>query len=120
MIQEFVKELINRLKEYAERYDEIAFAEMNENGQTLDFEYARGKTEATKEIAFTINQLAEEYNNDFCEWFKYDYRTIAPKHHDNIWAISENLYWRYGGKDAHIKFCPYCGKKIKVVEAKGE
>ena len=101
MITEFVKQLISRLEELYDNH--------------------RTSAETYKEaILKNVNQLAEEYNNDFCEWFKYDYRTIAPKHHDNIWAISENLYWRYGGKDAHIKFCPYCGKKIKVVEAKGE
>ena len=57
------------------------------------------------------NQLAEEYNNDFCEWFKYDYRTIAPKNHD-----AENPYWRIPENWDKLKFCPYCGKKIKVVE----
>lgn len=52
---------------------------------------------------------------DMCEWFKYDYRTIAPKHHENIWMITENLYWRKSEK-GFIKYCPYCGKEIKLIE----
>ena len=50
-------------------------------------------------------------NEEFCEWFKYDYRTIAPKNHD-----IENPYWRMPEDMGKLKFCPYCGKKIKVVE----
>lgn len=57
-----------------------------------------------------INQVAEEYE-DFCEWFKYDYRTIAPKNHD-----IGNPYWRIPEDIGKLMFCPYCGKKIKVVE----
>lgn len=50
-------------------------------------------------------------NEEFCEWFKYDYRTIAPKNHD-----VDNPYWRIPEDMSKLRFCPYCGKKIKVVE----
>ena len=49
--------------------------------------------------------------NDVCEWIKYDYRTICPKNHD-----VNNLYWRIPDNMDKLKYCPYCGKKIKVVE----
>ncbi len=58
-----------------------------------------------------VKKVAEEYGNDFCEWFKYDYRTIAPKNHD-----VGNPYWRIPEDYSKLMFCPYCGKKIKVVE----
>lgn len=49
---------------------------------------------------------------DMCEWIKYYYRTMCPREHD-----IDNPYWRIpeDRMDA-LKYCPYCGKKIKVVE----
>lgn len=64
----------------------------------------------TKAVIEIINEIAGEYDNDFCEWFKYDYRTITPKHHD-----AENPYWRIPENLDKLKYCPYCGKKIKVL-----
>ena len=58
-----------------------------------------------------VSEVEAEYEKDVCEWFKYDYRTIAPKYHD-----AENPYWRMPEDMDKLKYCPYCGKKIKVVE----
>jgi hypothetical protein len=63
-----------------------------------------------------VKKLASEHNNGFCEWKadeKFDWFIKSP--HEGIGLTKEehNLY----------KFCPYCGKKIKVVDApykKGE
>ena len=49
-------------------------------------------------------------SNDVCEWIKYDYRTICPKNHD-----ANNPYWRIPDNMDKLKYCPYCGKKIKIV-----
>lgn len=49
--------------------------------------------------------------DDFCEWIKYDYRTICPKRHD-----ADNPYWRIPENMDKLKYCPYCGKEIKIVE----
>ena len=49
--------------------------------------------------------------NDVCEWIKYDYRTICPRNHD-----VNNPYWRIPDNMDNLKYCPDCGKKIKVVE----
>ena len=49
--------------------------------------------------------------DDVCEWIKYDYKTICPKNHD-----ANNPYWRIPDNMDKLKYCPYCGKKIKVVE----
>lgn len=50
-------------------------------------------------------------SDDVCEWIKYDYRTICPKDHD-----ANNPYWRIPDNTDKLKYCPYCGKKIKVVD----
>lgn len=60
-MKEFINKLIERLEECQERYEDVAFAEMNENGQTLDFEYAHGKKDGVSEAIDIVNQLAEEY-----------------------------------------------------------
>ena len=51
----------------------------------------------------------EEQN--FCEWVKYDYRTMCPKHHD-----IDSPYWRIPVDDNKLKYCPYCGKEIKMID----
>lgn len=61
--------------------------------------------EAVNEV---IPKLEED---DFCEWIKYDYRTICPKYHD-----ADNPYWRIPENMDKFKYCPYCGKEIKIVE----
>lgn len=61
--------------------------------------------EAVNEV---IPKLEED---DFCEWIKYDYRTICPKYHD-----ADNPYWRIPENMDKLKCCPYCGKEIKIVE----
>lgn len=49
--------------------------------------------------------------DDFCEWIKYDYRTICPKYHD-----ADNPYWRIPENMDKLKYCPYCGKEIRIAE----
>lgn len=46
-----------------------------------------------------------------CKWIKYDYRTICPKEHD-----ADNPYWRIPENMDKLKYCPYCGKEIRVIE----
>lgn len=46
-----------------------------------------------------------------CKWIKYDYRTICPKEHD-----ADNPYWGLSGNLNKLKYCPYCGKEIVVVD----
>ena len=50
-------------------------------------------------------------SDDVREWINYDYRTICPKDHD-----ANNPYWRIPDNTDKLKYCPYCGKKIKVVD----
>lgn len=51
--------------------------------------------------------LAEEYNNDFCEWSKQGGY--------NFWLHKTSCGTEDIFDDSYV-FCPYCGKKIKVVD----
>lgn len=51
-----------------------------------------------------------QYEKTYCEWIKYDYRTICPKYHD-----ADSPYWRIPVDMNKLKYCPYCGKKIIIV-----
>lgn len=46
-----------------------------------------------------------------CKWIEYDYRTVCPKYHD-----AKNPYWRIPENWDKLKYCPYCGKEIVVVD----
>jgi hypothetical protein len=55
-----VANIVEKLEEIQERYDDIAFMEMNTNGHTLDFEYAHGKKDGVQEA---INIVKQEIDN---------------------------------------------------------
>lgn len=100
-MQEFVKKLIERLEEWSFE------AEIVIPGSDGYDDTANREIICTKNAIEIVNQLAKEYNNDFCEWHKvkngnaYKCNTHAEIHDSRVldWCI-----------------CPYCGKKIKVVE----
>ena len=52
--------ILERLEQCQERYDDIAFAEMNENGHTIDFEYANGKKDSMDEAEKIVQKIAEQ------------------------------------------------------------
>ena len=56
-----------------------------------------------------VNQLAEEYNNDFCEWEKVNVQVGLPFYKSCKRAMPYNM-------NDDKQYCPFCGKKIKVVE----
>ena len=75
-----------------------------------------GKTDATGEPMEIFidgeNIVLRRYEEiQTCKWIKYDYRTICPKEHD-----ANNPYWRRPEDMDKIKYCPYCGKEIVVVD----
>lgn len=90
-----------KIKEMLEKNQEIGYRYIYIDGrppkQTISYDSAI-------EI---VNQVAEEYSNDFCEWHKvkngnaYQCNTHAEIHDSRV------LDWYV---------CPYCEKKIKVVE----
>ena len=113
-MKEFIEKLIGRLEEKFKYNSEQA--EIWRNGSDKDA-YSRGQKDLYMDRANTygevmriVNQLAEEYNNDFCEWKKTDKSKYSPYHH----ALKHGNITLEFHDD--FKFCPYCGKKIKVVE----
>ena len=73
-----------------------------EQASALNEAYMRGMQDERDRFA----ELQEEYNNDFCEWKKKNSNEYVCNAHAEI-HDSRVLDWRV---------CPYCGKKIKVVE----
>ena len=63
-----------------------------------------------KEAIKIINQLAEEYKGGFCEW-KYTKSVSEGGYFYSCGCIHKRF------SDLHdFEYCPYCGKKIKVVK----
>ena len=102
-MKEFVEKLIGRLEEERKKcfiLESKADTELNE-------QYFSGKRNAFAETIDFTNQLAEECNNDFCEWSKqggynfYLHKTSCG---------TEDTF-----DDSYV-FCPYCGKKIKIIK----
>ena len=75
----------------------------------LQFDSAKGYASGISTAIEIVKQGG--ISDDVCEWIKYDYRTICPKNHD-----ANNPYWRIPDNTDKLKYCPYCGKKIKVVD----
>lgn len=100
-MKEFIEKLIGRLEEKVVN-------------RTFD-ESIKTKNLAYKEAIEIVNQLAEEYNNDFCEW---KFETTGIVWHCNgceTYNLPYAMNLRIIADDFECK-CPHCGKKIKVVE----
>lgn len=104
-MKEFIEKLIGRLEELKkEAYDKW-------DGGASHKAYSKAI-----EI---VNQLAEEYNNDFCEWKAY----IENKKPSSYYYPSCDTDILFPMCDVeNFRVCPYCGKKIKVApyQPKGE
>ena len=95
-MNEFIEKLIGRLEEVSIPI----FDEDTEMESIVIF------TDIAKNI---VNELAEEYENDFCEW-KVDGVYLMCQHKTELFvSCLEDEKHRY-------KHCPICGKKIKAVE----
>ena len=68
-----------------------------------NIDYNRALVEAME----VIDKKAEEHNGGCCDWKKYENDIIFPY---KTSCGNSDLY------DDSYKFCPYCGKEIKVVE----
>ena len=103
---------------------------LDEQPTAYDVDKVVEELETNKQNALEVEESIKEYNvwneaieivkqggvsdasDNVCEWFKYDYRTICPKNHD-----TNNPYWRIPDNMDKLKYCPYCGKKIKEMES---
>ena len=59
-----------------------------------------------------IEDAVADLLENTCEWIKYDYRTMSPKNHGDV----DNPYWRIPTDMKHLLYCPYCGKRIRLVD----
>ena len=100
-IDKVVEELEDRVNEA----NNNCLCEMHENGHTLDFENENGRIKGLKEAIEIVKQGG--VSDDVCEWKLTDTRKVMPY---KTSCGNEDLY------DNSYKYCPYCGKKIKVVE----
>ena len=112
-MKEFVEKLIERLEEEKEQYKRArgnthcVITETSECDSCRADHYLYARLRCIDRTIEIVNQLAEEYNNDFCEWKIYGNGKHAVTSHGQV-------KYKYEVEDWCI--CPYCGKKIKVVE----
>ena len=94
-MKEFVEELIKQLEE-----------RIQENNGWEDDEFFGGQSNAFEWTISVINKLSEEYDNDFCEWKTNSWGLFPIKT-----SCENSLDVNY-----NYEFCPYCGKKIKIIK----
>lgn len=118
MITEFVKELRERLREYGYSHlvehdtEECLHCRENEDvwcNCRNCFICVWDKAEAI------VKELAEEYNNDFCEWEKVVIDSTELIREPHRMYLFKEFYDKW-------EYCPYCGKKTKIApyQPKGE
>lgn len=105
-MKEFIEKLICRLEEISVSRDNDGVINGCNMGICEDDDCLKC---LKKKVISIVNELAEEHNNGFCEW-KLDGVYLLCQHNTEL-VISclEEEKHRY-------TYCPYCGKKIKVVE----
>lgn len=112
-MNEFIEKLINRLEEYKYSHllehnsEECLHCQENEDDWNC---FNRNCLVCVCDRTISIvNELAEEYNNDFCEWQpNKQFNWFLKSPHEGVGIAQE--------EKGFFKFCPCCGKKIKVVE----
>lgn len=97
-MNEFIENLIGRLEEEIKKINDEPWIDCEER--------IKKQCIYCKTIKI-VNELAEKYNGVCCEWKKYENDIIFPY---KTSCGTSDLY------DDSYKYCPYCGKKIKVVE----
>ena len=118
-MKEFIEKLIGRLKEEKSKdvCDSISCIECHQRykNDSSDTCYKPIQMLAYDNAISIVNQLAEECNNDFCEW---KFETTGIVWHCNgceTYNLPYAMDLMIIADDFECK-CPHCGKKIKVVE----
>ena len=103
-VNEYVKSVVEELEDRVNEANNNCLCEMHENGHTLDFENENGRIKGLKEAIEIVKQGG--VSDDVCEWeVKSNYYVTKCSHDTDV---------MYGLKQ-DFKYCPYCGKKIKIV-----
>lgn len=106
-MKEFIEKLIGRLEEKA-KHDEQRAIKTDETECISAITALQAMADRYRDAIEIVNQLAEEYNNDFCEWKQEDEEGFSNCRFNYQEIISDEV--------SGFVYCPYCGKKIKVVE----
>ena len=104
-IDKVVEELEIRVNEA----NNNCLCEMHENGHTLDFENENGRIKGLKEAIEIVKQ--GDVSDDVCEWKLEDEEA-------NLYLTGcqqRQLIFEGTPKENGYRYCPYCGKKIKIV-----
>ena len=111
-MKEFIEKLIGRLEE------EKRLVPYNRLLDTIDDKPKEvGQLMTYQRVIEIVNQLAEEYNNDVCEWEKGSSGYVGyPAYYSRCCTTNSKGLEIQTHIISDWKFCPYCGKKIKVVE----
>ena len=104
-VNEYVKAVVEELEDRVNEANNNCLCEMHENGHTLDFENENGRIKGLKEAIEIVKQGG--LSDDVREWKKDDMC-------ETVYSVCGGCFTSAYQKD--FKFCPYCGKKIKVVE----
>ena len=103
-MKEFVEKLIEQLEE-----------RIQDNNGWEDDDFFGGQSNAFEWTISVIKKLEEEYGNDCCEWIKEPSRLFGYVRNETSCGDNIDLQANTELLKAFI-FCPFCGKKIKVVE----
>jgi len=104
-----MKEAFEKILEQFKQRRGIAARDKYESNSEIDKNYYHGVDYGFYKASEIVNEVADKCINDFCEW-KIDGVYLHCQHNTElvISCLEEEKY-RY-------KYCPVCGKKIKVVE----
>ena len=99
---------------------------LNNQPTTYDIDKVVDELETNKQNALEVEESIKEYNvwneaieivkqggvsDDVCEWKYNDTEYYFESSCDHL-----HIFMSDGPKENEYKYCPYCGKKIKVVE----
>lgn len=112
-ILEKITKVINKYldKVYDCSLDKIA--EFQKDNESKEAYIVEGIWEAFE----VVKDAVEEYNNDFCKWKGFD-NSIDKNNVDWVYETTCGKYIGENHTSSAFKFCPYCSKKIKVIESK--
>lgn len=112
-MQKAFNDIIERLEEELKYADEVKEKCAREN--QLMFDNAKGYSTGIANARYIVNEVAEKYVPDtnvgdieeVCEWREDMTLSRSAIGHGKFESLMYICKWKY---------CPYCGKKIKVVE----
>lgn len=101
-MQKAFEKIVERLEEYKTKAYVTGFT---------NNPYELGACHAMDDAVKIVNKVAKEYNQEVCEWER-NYQFFSDKYKVET-ECGYTFYDLHHTK--HFEYCPYCGKKIKVM-----